>query len=73
MRLIDIVGWSIYPLGYFLGYLIGAMAEAPLNCVFILADLAVQPDIMAGMFRRLLVGAVAMLTFGYCVQSHPAT
>jgi bacteriorhodopsin len=39
MRFIVSVGWSIYPLGYFLGYLTGAVAEAPLNCVYNLADL----------------------------------
>merc|ERR1711998_825051 len=30
---------------------------------------AVQPDISAGMFWRLLVGTVMMLTFGYCGES----
>jgi len=39
MRFIVTVGWCIYPLGYFLGYLTGAVAEAPLNCVYNLADL----------------------------------
>merc|ERR1712188_327019 len=30
---------------------------------------AVQPDISSGMFWRLLVGTVMMLTFGYCGES----
>jgi len=38
MRLIVTVGWAIYPLGYFFGYLCGAVAEAPLNLVYNLAD-----------------------------------
>merc|ERR1712072_37777 len=38
MRLIVTVGWAIYPLGYFLGYLTWAVAEAPLNLVYNLAD-----------------------------------
>merc|ERR1712057_26347 len=38
MRFIVTVGWSIYPLGYFLGYLCGAVASAPLNLVYNLAD-----------------------------------
>merc|ERR1712225_170656 len=39
MRFIVTVGWSIYPLGYFLGYLCGAVASAPLNLVYNLADM----------------------------------
>merc|ERR1712093_140585 len=39
MRFIVTIGWAIYPAGYFLGYLTGAGAEAPLNCVYNLADL----------------------------------
>jgi len=38
MRFIVSVGWSIYPLGYFFGYLMGAVNEAPLNVVYNLAD-----------------------------------
>merc|ERR1711981_328235 len=30
---------------------------------------AVQPDISAGMFWRLLIGTCCMLTFGYCGES----
>merc|ERR1712118_480133 len=39
MRFIVTVGWSIYPLGYFLGYLMGAVEDSTLNLVYNLADL----------------------------------
>merc|ERR1711972_473623 len=38
MRLIVSVGWSIYPLGYFFGYLIGGVEDSVLNLVYNLAD-----------------------------------
>jgi len=38
MRLIVTVGWSIYPLGYFFGYLMGAVEDSVLNLVYNLAD-----------------------------------
>merc|ERR1711881_486898 len=38
MRFIVTVGWSIYPLGYFFGYLAGAVADCTLNLVYNLAD-----------------------------------
>merc|ERR1711953_713773 len=38
MRFIVTVGWSIYPLGYFFGYLLGAVQDAPLNLIYNLAD-----------------------------------
>jgi len=38
MRFIVTVGWSIYPLGYFFGYLCGAVAPAALNLIYNLAD-----------------------------------
>merc|ERR1711920_449127 len=38
MRLIVTVGWSIYPLGYFFGYLVGGVEENALNLVYNLAD-----------------------------------
>merc|ERR1712151_759960 len=38
MRLIVSVGWSIYPLGYFFGYLMGAVNDNVLNLVYNLAD-----------------------------------
>jgi len=39
MRFIVTVGWSIYPLGYFFGYLQGAVDDSTLNLVYNLADL----------------------------------
>jgi len=38
MRFIVTVGWSIYPLGYFFGYLQGAVSPAALNLIYNLAD-----------------------------------
>ena len=38
MRFIVSVGWSIYPLGYFFGYLQGAVHDDTLNLVYNLAD-----------------------------------
>merc|ERR1712166_564071 len=38
MRMIVTVGWSIYPLGYLFGYLLGAVQDAPLNLVYNVAD-----------------------------------
>merc|ERR1712018_265902 len=39
MRFIVSVGWSIYPLGYFFGYLMPAVNDNALNLVYNLADL----------------------------------
>jgi bacteriorhodopsin len=39
MRLIVSVGWSIYPLGYFFGYLMGGVDDSILNMIYNLADL----------------------------------
>merc|ERR1712050_641340 len=38
MRFIVTAGWSIYPLGYFFGYLQGAVQDDVLNLVYSLAD-----------------------------------
>merc|ERR1712093_882296 len=38
MRFIVTVGWSIYPLGYFFGYLCGSVDSDALNLVYNLAD-----------------------------------
>merc|ERR1712018_266529 len=38
MRFIVSVGWSIFPLGYFFGYLTGVMSDSPLNLIYNLAD-----------------------------------
>merc|ERR1711976_58067 len=39
MRLIVSLGWSIYPLGYFLGFLTGVADQTTLNVVYNVADL----------------------------------
>jgi bacteriorhodopsin len=38
MRFIVTVGWSIYPLGYWFGFLNGAVSDSTLNLVYNLAD-----------------------------------
>merc|ERR1712118_632355 len=38
MRMIVTIGWSIYPLGYFFGYLLGAVSEEALNVTYNIAD-----------------------------------
>jgi bacteriorhodopsin len=38
MRFIVTVGWSIYPLGYFFGYLMNGISESPLNFIYNVAD-----------------------------------
>jgi len=38
MRLIVTAGWSIYPLGYYFGYLLGSVNDDALNLVYNLAD-----------------------------------
>jgi len=38
MRFIVTVGWSIYPLGYFFGYMMGAVSDNPLNLIYNVAD-----------------------------------
>jgi len=37
-RFIVTVGWSIYPLGYFFGYLLGVVSDHPLNLIYNIAD-----------------------------------
>jgi bacteriorhodopsin len=39
MRWIVTVGWAIYPIGYVLGYMMGAVDDSVLNIVYNLADL----------------------------------
>ncbi|MEE2736337.1 MAG: bacteriorhodopsin-like [Pseudomonadota bacterium] len=39
LRLIVTVGWAIYPLGYFLGYLAGGVDNDSLNIIYNIADL----------------------------------
>jgi bacteriorhodopsin len=38
MRLIVSLGWSIYPLGYLFGYLLGAVDDTYLNVIYNIAD-----------------------------------
>merc|ERR1719213_963153 len=38
MRFIVTVGWSIYPLGYLFGYLLGSVNACTLNLIYNLAD-----------------------------------
>jgi bacteriorhodopsin len=38
MRFIVTVGWSIYPLGYLFGYLLGAVDDTVLNVIYNIAD-----------------------------------
>merc|ERR1711959_115570 len=38
MRLIVTLGWSIYPLGYLFGYLLGAVDDTFLNVIYNIAD-----------------------------------
>jgi len=38
MRLIVTVGWSIYPLGYLFGYLLGSVCQTDLNVIYNIAD-----------------------------------
>ena len=38
MRLIVLIGWAIYPIGYVWGYMMGGVDEASLNLVYNLAD-----------------------------------
>ena len=37
-RMVVLVGWAIYPLGYLFGYLMGAVDAASLNLIYNLAD-----------------------------------
>ena len=39
MKWIESIGWSIYPIGYFLGYLAGGTDENALNAIYNLADI----------------------------------
>ena len=38
MRWIVTIGWAIYPLGYFLGYLAGGTDAATMNMIYNIAD-----------------------------------
>ena len=38
MRWIVTIGWAIYPIGYFMGYLNGAVSDESLNVIYNIAD-----------------------------------
>ena len=38
LRIIVLVGWAIYPLGYVFGYMLGSVDDASLNIIYNLAD-----------------------------------
>ena len=38
LRLIVLVGWAIYPLGYIFGYMMGSVDSGSLNIIYNLAD-----------------------------------
>jgi len=38
LRIIVLVGWAIYPLGYIFGYMMGAVDQGSLNIIYNLAD-----------------------------------
>jgi bacteriorhodopsin len=38
MRWIVTIGWAIYPLGYFMGYMNGAVSDEALNIIYNFAD-----------------------------------
>ena len=38
LRVIVLVGWAIYPLGYVFGYMLGAVDDSSLNIIYNLAD-----------------------------------
>merc|ERR1712196_607542 len=54
MRFIVTVGWSIYPLGYFFGYLMGSVQDSTLNLVYNLADFVNKIDsaLPSGILQR---------------------
>merc|ERR1712022_102117 len=69
MRFIVTVGWSIYPLGYFFGYLLGSVNDSALNLVYNLADFvnkiafclaiwqSASKDTLAKLHKEALLGA----------------
>ena len=38
LRIIVLIGWAIYPLGYVFGYMLGCVDDASLNIIYNLAD-----------------------------------
>merc|ERR1711976_904943 len=67
MRMIVTVGWSIYPLGYLFGYLLGAVDDVFLNVIYNIADMvnkiACVLVLRQGGLRRQVGGALGMSFF----------
>merc|ERR1712113_320436 len=66
MRLIVTAGWSIYPLGYLFGYLLGQVDEKVLNVVYNVADFVnkIAFVLHAGLVPRLTLRARLRLCWG---------
>ena len=57
MRLIVTIGWSIYPIGYFFGYLTGSGPEASANALNLIYNLA---DVLNKIAFGLIIWSVAV-------------
>lgn len=57
MRLIVTIGWAIYPIGYFFGYLTGASPETSMNALNIIYNLA---DVLNKIAFGLIIWSVAV-------------
>ncbi len=57
MRLIVTIGWSIYPIGYFFGYLTGSGPEASANALNLIYNLA---DVLIKIAFGLIIWSVAV-------------
>merc|ERR1712086_474083 len=54
MRFIVTVGWSIYPIGYVAGYLLGAVNDDALNLVYNVADMVNKSPVTEAIFELTL-------------------
>ena len=57
MRLIVVIGWSVYPIGYFFGYLTGAGPEQSANALNVIYNLA---DLLNKVAFGLIIWSVAV-------------
>jgi bacteriorhodopsin len=57
MRLIVTIGWAIYPIGYFFGYLTGSGPEASANALNLIYNLA---DVLNKIAFGLIIWSVAV-------------
>jgi bacteriorhodopsin len=57
MRWIVTIGWAIYPVGYFFGYLTGASVESSANALNIIYNLA---DVLNKIAFGLIIWSVAV-------------